>query len=224
MCGRYLLTTPGAELAAEFGLAAVPADLAPRYNIAPSQPVAVVGAKPGGTGRGLVFMKWGFVPRTAAGPTAGPRPTNARAETAGTSPLFGPSLRRRRCLVPADGFYEWRPTPAGKRAVWYRPPAGRPVAFAGVWDVWRDPADPAADAVYTCAILTVAAGGVVAGVHDRMPLVVGPADYARWLAADTPPAEVRRLLVPRVIGYDAVPVGPAVNSARTDGPECLTAA
>ncbi len=220
MCGRYTFTMTAAELAEWYGVDP-PADHAPRYNVAPSQLVAVVGRKAGTARRGLVRMRWGFVPRWAADPDAGPKPINAKAETVFTSPAFRLSARDRRCLLPADGFYEWAEVGGKKRAIHFRP-AAVPVAFAGVWDVWR-PAG-GGDPLYTCAVVTVPANDAVRPFHHRMPAVLPAAAFAPWLDPAATPGLLAALLRPYPLALSAAPVGPAVNSPRSDGPECLTPA
>lgn len=215
MCGRFTLVAGADEVAAHFHVR--PGfRLTPRYNAAPGQPVAVVGRKATGE-RGLALLRWGLVPRWAAAPT-GPRPINARAETAAVSPAFRHSFRDRRCLLPADGFLEWQR--AGGRRVphHFRPRGGGLVAFAGLWDVWGR----GADRLHTCCLLTTAAAAAVRPVHDRMPVVLPPDRWDRWLDPGTPPAEVAALLQPDpAADLEVVAVSPLVNSVRNDRPECL---
>lgn len=218
MCGRFTASQSPAELGEQYGVEP-PADYTPRYNVAPSQLVAVVGRKAGGSRRGLVRMRWGFVPRWARTPDDGPKPINAKAETVFTSPAFRQSARDRRCLIPATGFYEWAKGAAGdKQPVYFRPAVG-PVAFAGVWDVWR-PA-PGSDPLFTCAVVTVPASDAVRPYHHRMPAVLPAAAFDPWLDPGTDPGDLAALLRPYPFALSAVPVGPAVNSPRTDGPACL---
>ena len=136
-------------------------------NVAPTQLVAVIGTKAGG-GRGLAMFRWGFVPSWANEP--GPRPVNAKAETIAEKPSFRDSFRQRRCLIPADGFYEWRSTPQGKRPLHYQLKGGVPLAFAGIWDCWKGPGETQ----FTCAIVTTAANPLVQPVHNRMPVILPP--------------------------------------------------
>jgi putative SOS response-associated peptidase YedK len=209
-----------AELAEWYGVEP-PADHAPRYNAAPSQLVPVVGRKAGSARRGLVRMRWGFVPWWAADPAAGPKPINARAETAFASPAFHRSMRDRRCLLPADGFYEWAAGGGAKRPVHFRPAAG-PVALAGIWDVWAPPAG--GGRLYTCAILTVPANDAVRPTHARMPALLTADQFDRWLDPAATPAALAPLLRPYPHPLAAVAVGPAVNAAWADGPDCLAPA
>jgi putative SOS response-associated peptidase YedK len=221
MCGRFTLTTTADGLADAFGLAGPVPSLAPRYNVAPGQVVAVVGLKSDGTRRGLALLRWGLVPRWAKDPKAGPKPINARAETVRTSPAFRESFRLRRCVIPADGFYEWHPGPP-KAPYHFRPADGRPLGLAGLWDLWEG---PDGSKLATCCVLTVPANEAVGPVHGRMPLVLDPADYAHWLDPGTPATGVAALLRPCPADrLEALPVGPAVNRVANDGPECVTPA
>lgn len=222
MCGRYLFLTGAEELIGEFGLATLPDDLAPQYNVAPSHLVAVVGNKPHGAGRGLVRMRWGFVPRWAADPNAGPKPINAKSETAATNPAFRDSFRARRCLIPATGFYEWHATAAGKVPHLFRRPDGKPLAFAGLWDVWGP---KTATPLFTCTILTVPANATTSFCHHRMPAILPRDHFAAWLDAETPFADLHALLTTSPDDLlTATALNPTVNAVRNAGPDCLTPA
>src|SRR5262245_4330455 len=176
MCGRYSLYSSAADLAEWLGLPEVPA-LEPRYNVAPTQPVAAVRAGPGG-GRELVRLRWGLVTPWAADPGTGPLLINARSETAADKPAFRAALRARRCLVPADGFYEWVRQAGKRQPIHFRLRDGRPFAFAGLWERWQAPGGPA---VESCAILTTGANELVRQAHDRMPVILGPDAFGEWL-------------------------------------------
>jgi putative SOS response-associated peptidase YedK len=216
MCGRFNLHANPRAVASLFGLPTVP-ELAPRYNVAPSQPVAVVGLKPGGSARGLALMRWGLVPRWAKS-DEGPRPINARCESLMDRPTFRDNFRQRRCLIPASGFYEWAKKGGRKQPYHVRRPDGLPLAFAGLWDRWEGPGGP----LLTCAIITTAANELVKPLHDRMPAIIRPEDFARWLDPSAHPDERLPLLRPCPADVlEAVPVGAAVNNPRNDGPECL---
>jgi putative SOS response-associated peptidase YedK len=219
MCARYTLFTPGAAIAEQFRLAQVPA-LVPRYNVAPSQLVAVVGTKASGTGRGLAMFRWGFIPNWAATAT-GARPVNAKAETVAEKPSFRDSFRHRRCLIPADGFYEWRSTPEGKRPLFYRLKGAAVMALAGIWDVWAGPTEK----LFTCAIVTTSANPLVEPVHDRMPVILPPESWDAWLnPQETDAAKLLPLLQPfPAEQMEFVPASPVVNSSRHEGPDCLSA-
>jgi putative SOS response-associated peptidase YedK len=210
MCGRYELHTHPAALALAFGLAAPP-DLTPRYNIAPTQQVPIVRQNAAGV-REWVEVRWGLVPRWAKDPSIGARLINARAETAAERPAFGNAFRRHRCLLPADGFYEWKTTERGKQPVRVAMRSGEPLGLAGLYERWLAPDGVVLD---TCTILTTQANTLLAGVHDRMPVIIAPQDYARWL--DPAANEVADLLAP----YPAqamtwYPISMRVNAVRND--------
>jgi putative SOS response-associated peptidase YedK len=219
MCGRFLLFSDAPTLAGLFDLAGFP-ELAPRYNIAPTQPVAAV--RSGEAGRECVRLRWGLVPSWSRDTKVAP--INARAETAADKPLFRAALRKRRCLVPASGFYEWLALAGGKRKQPYcfRPGDERPWALAALWERWQGPDSP----VESCAILTTEANELVRPVHERMPVILPERHWSAWL---DPALQEAGQLVPLLLPYPAdamraYPVGLAVNNPRNDGPECLAAA
>jgi putative SOS response-associated peptidase YedK len=220
MCGRFNQTASGEEVAEAFGLDETPA-LAPRYNIAPTQEVAVVGVRPKTSRCGLALLKWGLVPRESLGGERGF--INARAETAWEKPSFREAFARRRCLIPATGFYEWQKIDPKRRQPWLlRLESGRQFAFAGLWE----PATATPRAVPTCTILTTEPNEVTQPIHDRMPVILDPSEYTRWLdPAVTIPAEVRPLLRPfPAAAMTAYPVTTAVNNPSFDDPACLARA
>ncbi len=219
MCGRFNQTASGEEVAEAFDLDEAPG-LAPRYNIAPTQPIAVVGIQPKTARRGLAILTWGLVPRTSLGGERGF--INARSETAWEKASFREAFLRRRCLIPATGFYEWQKLDARRRQPWViRLASGRVFGLAGLWE----PA-PAAGGSPTCTILTTEPNDLARPIHDRMPVILDPADYARWLDPGvTVPAEVRPLLRPfPADAMTAYPVTSAVNNPAFDDPACLTPA
>ncbi len=218
MCGRFTLAKPPRDLAKLFQLAEPPEELLPRYNIAPSQFVAVVGRKPDGSGRGLVNMSWGFVPRWAKSPKDGPRPINARYETIRTSPPFRDSFKDRRCLIPADGYFEWkRPE---KIPFHIRPAEGEIMAFAGIWDYWKGDSS-----LYTCAIITVPANESMRQFHERMPAILRPDQYDAWLDPATFAADAFALLGSAADDFLLpVQVGSIVNYVKNDSPDCIAPA
>jgi len=217
MCGRFTQAAPGEIVAELFELPSVP-DLPPRWNIAPTQDVAAVRAGAGGR-RELVRLHWGLVPSWAKERSIGARMINARAETAAEKPAFRAALRARRCLIAADGFYEWRRVGARKQPFHIAFRDGRAFAFAGVWERWQA---GQGEALESCAILTTAANEVVAPVHDRMPVIVAPGAYAEWLAADArDPSRLAPLLAPYPPEeMHAVPVGLRVNNPANDDAAC----
>ena len=217
MCGRFTQAAPGAVVAEVFALPEAP-ELAPRYNIAPTQEVAAVRAGAAG-GRELVALHWGLIPAWANDRTMAARMINARAETLAAKPAFRSALRARRCLVVADGFYEWRKVGAGKRPYFIGLASARPFGFAGLWERW---AGAGGDAVESCTIVTTVANELVAPIHDRMPVILEPAEFALWLdPALRDPEALQALLRPRAAaGMVAYPVSELVNSPRNDVPEC----
>ena len=217
MCGRFLLLSSGREVAEAFDLTGIP-DLEKRYNIAPTQAVAAVRA--GEAGRECVRLRWGLVPPWSKGMSQAP--INARSETAADKPMFRHALRKRRCLVPASGFYEWVKLGTGKQPFCFRPWDERPWAFAGLWERWEGPDGP----VESCCILTTGANELVRPVHDRMPVILPRQHWAEWL---DPALQEAGGVVPLLRPYPAdamraYPVGPLVNNPRNNLPECLAPA
>jgi putative SOS response-associated peptidase YedK len=219
MCGRFTLFEADKVLSREFGVSNIP-PLSPRYNIAPFQPVAAVRAGPAGTGRELALLRWGLIPSWSKDPSIGNRLINARAETAREKPSFRNAFRRHRCLIPASGFYEWKRQERGKQPYFVRMRDGRPFAFAGLWDRWESPDE---GVIETCAILTTAPNTVLAPIHDRMPVILPPAEYARWLDPALLNTEsLAPLLVPfPPEGMLAFPVSSRVNAPTVDDEKCI---
>lgn len=216
MCGRYSLTTPPEAMRQVFGFAERP-DLAPRYNLAPGQPAPAVRATGEAGGRTLVMLRWGLVPGWAEDPAAGARRINARAETVAEKPSFRAAFRRRRCLIPADGFYEWRRAGGGRRPWHVRRPDGGVLALAGLYERWQA---PGGEPLETCAIVTTEANAVVRPIHHRMPVIVAPGAFAIWLEGGT--AAAGDLLRPAPDdALEAYPVSRRVNDVRNDDPACL---
>ncbi|MEO0406135.1 MAG: SOS response-associated peptidase [Cyanobacteria bacterium P01_A01_bin.135] len=216
MCGRFTLRASGEAIAAAFDLNEVP-DVEPRYNIAPSQSVLAVTT----SDRQTRYLRWGLVPHWAKDIKIGYRLINARAETAAEKPSFRQAFRRRRCLVLADGFYEWqRPTTDRKQPFYFYQPHQPPFGFAGLWETWQDPDN---QPLQSCTLLTGPANDDVASVHHRMPIILAPEAYDLWLDAETPvPALQKFLSEYQAQPLLAHPVSTAVNSPRQDSPE-LTA-
>ena len=193
--------------------------------MAPTDPVAAVVEHHGE--RVVDEFRWGLVPFYAKSPKDGARLINARSETVERSPAFRTAFARHRCIVPADAFYEWRRhrEPASGRVIRSEPFAvrhddGTPLALAGLWSIWRDPETAAR--LYTCTILTTDPNDLLARIHDRMPVVLDPADWSAWLAESTPPDQLRMLLRPAPAeSFAAYAVSPAVNNVRNEGPELL---
>jgi putative SOS response-associated peptidase YedK len=218
MCGRYVLTATPDEVRALFGYLDAE-DFPPRYNIAPTQPIAIVRLEKGA--RRFALVRWGLIPAWVKDPKAFRLLFNARSESVIDKPSFRGAMRYRRCLVPASGFYEWRKGAGkAKQAFWIRPRSGGLVAFAGLWETWSDRDGGEID---SGLILTTAANATLAPIHDRMPVVIAPADFDRWLAvSDFPPEAVADLLRPPPDDlFETVPVSDRVNAARNDGPDLL---
>jgi putative SOS response-associated peptidase YedK len=218
MCGRYSLTTPAEALVGLFDAGPLD-DFQPRYNIAPTQTVPVVRVDVDGA-REWAWLRWGLVPSWSKDPSIGSRMINARAETASEKPSFRAAMRRRRCLVPADGFYEWRKTGAQSQPYRIELAVGGALAFAGLWEHWRG--DNEQD-IESFTILTTAANGDLSAIHHRMPVILPPEHYESWLmitAAD--PELLRPMLAPYAAGHlIARPVSRHVNNPRNDDPACL---
>ncbi len=237
MRGRYTSTSTVSDLASVFEVEEVRADpLPPRYNVAPSLPVyavALTRPKDGeeedkGPHRALGTFKWGLVPSWAKDPSIGNRMINARAEGIAEKPAYRRAVARRRCLIPADAFYEWQRRtgrdgkPAGKLPYAVRRRDGQPMALAGIWEVWRDKEDPEAEPVRTCAIVTTDANSLMAPIHDRMPVILEKPDWAAWLDPSTDMEVVQGLMVPAADGVlEAYPVSTQVNNVANDGPQLI---
>ncbi len=216
MCGRYSLATPVDDLVEVFDVPPVTFEWGPRYNIAPTQDVPVVASDRRGTRLGL--LRWGLVPFWANDPSIGSRMINARAETLFEKPAFKEAAVSRRCLIPADGFYEWAMEGGRKVPHWIHAPDREPMGFAGIWERWH-PGDP--EAIYSMAIITVDANDQIRHLHGRMPAIVPFADRRTWLDTETPTADALSLLKPYEQSLDAYPVSTLVNSPANDVPECI---
>jgi putative SOS response-associated peptidase YedK len=196
-------------------------DLGPRYNVAPTQPIEVVLQRE--DGRFIELHRWGLVPSYAKSVSVGNRLINARAETIATTPAFRASFARRRCIIPADGFYEWRREPGGKRKQPFLIHAAddQPLAFAGLWSPWKDPAT--GDWLLSAAVVTTRANGVVGRLHDRMPVILEASDWPIWADPDIrDPGLLTDLLRPAADGLlTLTAVSAAVNNANNEGPELL---
>jgi putative SOS response-associated peptidase YedK len=217
MCGRYTLATPKERLAEEFGFENSSVELPPSYNIAPTQGVTAV-LEEGGQRR-LEVLRWGLIPPWADDPQIGSRMINARSETASEKPSFRRAFRERRCLIPADGFYEWRRTNGAKQPYYIHMQDGRPFAFAGLWESWSKGGE---GEVRTCTILTTGANAIVGEIHERMPVIVAPDAYEVWLDSASEKDELRGLLAPfSEEEMEAYPVSRFVNSPSNNDPRCV---
>ena len=219
MCGRFTLFEADAILSKEFG-APISFGLAPRYNIAPSQQILAVRPSTGKGGREAALLRWGLIPHWAKDPSIGNRMINARAETVAEKPAFRRAFRKQRCLIPADGFFEWQKLDRKKQPFYIRMRDRRPFAFAGLWERWEA---PGSEIIETCTILTTDANDVLKPLHDRMPVILPPSEYALWI--DPGISDGERLL-PLLRSFptqemEAFPVGIAVNNPKMDDQHCI---
>jgi putative SOS response-associated peptidase YedK len=237
MCGRYTSTSSVGDLASIFEVDEVKAEaLPPRYNVAPTLDVyAVALSRPKDEKavprRTLGTFRWGLIPSWAKDPSVGNRMINARAEGIAEKPAFRAAVARRRCIIPADAFYEWQRRtgrdgkPAGKLPYVIARRDGQPMAFGGLWEAWRDRVNPAGEpptTIRSCAIVTTSANEMMAAIHDRMPVVLGRDDWAAWLDPASDTTTVERLMVPAPAEwFEAYPVSTLVNKVGNDGPELL---
>ncbi len=227
MCGRFLSLSSLDDLVAHLGVDEVATDPLPeRYNVAPSMEIYAAIDRTGT--RRLGRLRWGFLPSWAKSPRGGRQPINARIETVASSRMFARSFAQRRCLLPADGFYEWQEDPNGgpKQPYHLADPDGAPLVFAGIWTSWRDPQDEDAAPIFSTAIVTGPARGAIADLHDRMPIILPSTLWDDWAGADPDAAPhlvdaVAALAPPRL---RATPISTRVNNVRNDGPELLTPA
>lgn len=219
MCGRFTLTAEVSALQENFPWLYIPAEISSRYNIAPTQPVAVVAND--GKNR-LDFYTWGLIPSWAKDPQIGSRMINARAETLAEKPSFKAALRRRRCLILADGFYEWQkqPTSKAKIPIYIHLASHQPFAFAGLWEMWNS---IDGSMILSCTIITTEPNELMQTIHNRMPVILPEESYQKWLEpGEQNPEELSPLLKPypadQMVAY---PVSTLVNSPANDLPECV---
>ena len=222
MCGRFTLTVNPAEVQETFSSYTFPQQFAPRFNIAPTQPVLVIPNEDQNTAD---FFVWGLIPMWAKDPSIGNRMINARAETLEEKPAFRGSLKYKRCLVLADGFYEWKAS-EGKKAktpFFIHMKDRKPFAFAGLWDAWNS---PDGSLVKSCTIITTEPNELTGIIHNRMPVILHPRDYARWLdPSPQTPDQLKPLLKPFPADLmNAYPVSPLVNTPANDKPELVVPA
>ena len=219
MCGRYTLTTTSQLIEALFAVENTQ-KLEPRYNIAPTQQVPVCRVSNDGN-RELVELRWGLIPGWSREPKSSDGIINARAETVRIKPSFRGPFRNRRCLIPADGYYEWQARDGQKQPHYIRMKNGAPFAFAGLWDLWvgRD----GNTSIESCAIITTDANEMLSPIHARMPVIIAQEQYGQWLDRETSDVEsLQNLLQPfSVDAMDTYPVSRLVNNPRNDGEECF---
>lgn len=216
MCGRFTLVSPSVAVTERFH-ASTPAGLRPRYNIAPGQDILCVVM---GVARGIEPMRWGLIPSWAKDPAIGNRLINARAETLAEKPSFRSAFAKRRCLIAADGFYEWRPAGKRKVPVYIVLKSRKPFGFAGLYETWRA---PDGSEIRTCTIITTGANDLVRPVHDRMPVIVSEDAEDRWLdPAENNLGLLQAILTPYPAAeMDAYDVTPVVNNPAHDAPDCI---
>ena len=219
MCGRFSLSQPAEAIAEVFALTEV-LRLEPRYNIAPTQLVATVLRKPEHSDRQFQLLRWGLIPSWAKDPAIGARLINARAETVTEKPSFRTAFRHRRCLVVADGFYEWQRQERKKQPFYFRLQDGKPFAFAGLWEHWEA---PDGELTESCTILTTAANELLRPIHDRMPVILDRKDYDLWLDPAVQKIEpLQHMLCPyqseAMVSYA---VSTVVNNPANNSPECI---
>ncbi len=217
MCGRFTLISNISELQGRFGFVMEPADIRPRYNIAPTQQVLTVvndGERHG------ELMRWGLVPSWAKDIKIGSRMINAVSETAAAKPAFRSAFRRRRCLVLADGFYEWLKEGKQRFPMYFTQKSGEPMAFAGLWENWKS---PEGEWIRSCSILTTAANSFIEPIHNRMPVILSAETEPLWLDPLTEtPDTLEPLLLPAPIELLQIQeVSPTVNNVRYDNPDCV---
>jgi putative SOS response-associated peptidase YedK len=216
MCGRYTLRTSVEALAERFELDEYPSSISANYNIAPTQGVAAVIAED--RKRKLEMLHWGLIPSWADDPSVGNRMINARAETVSTKPSFRTAFKYHRCLLLADGFYEWQKTENGKQPYYIRMEDDSPFAFAGLWESWQNGKE-----IRSATIITTDANDVVAPIHDRMPVILHPEDYYLWLDPDFEEKEPLTLLLKPYPAetMEAYPVSRSVNSPSNNEPSII---
>jgi len=219
MCGRFSQTASTEVITQQFALDDLPL-FKPRYNIAPSQPIAAIRIEPDTTTRNLVMLRWGLVPSWAKDPKIGNQCINAKAETVGEKPSFRSAFKKRRCLILATGFYEWQAQGRTKQPMWIGLRSRRPFAFAGLWEHWK-PAEGVS--LETCTIITTEPNDLMAPIHNRMPVILAPASYDQWLDPTFQQAETLKALLRPFPSEEltAYPVSTLVNNPRHDAPQCL---
>ena len=219
MCGRFILTSPGKDIQDQFELQHEP-ELTPRYNIAPTQMVAVVRFDQETTAKQFEMLKWGLVPFWAKDASIGPRLINARCETLGQKPAYRAAFKSRRCLIPTNGFYEWMKEKEKKQPYLIRLADESLFAFAGLWEHWKG---PDGSTIESCTVITTEANDLVRPIHDRMPVIIPRKDYDSWLNPEMLGQETFQSLLQPYPSSEMVffPVNPKVNKATYENPDCI---
>lgn len=222
MCGRFVGYRDLETLQAHFPIDRVEAHLSPSYNVAPAQLVPVIVRQ--GNENVLRTFRWGLIPFWAKDPSIGNRMINARSETVDAKPSFRSAFRTRRCLIPADGFYEWKGEAGQKQPMYITLPGGGPFGFAGLWEVWDD-GGKAETPLYSCTVLTTEACPSIREVHHRMPVILKPEAFSQWIDGGTPPGTLKEILRTQIqMEFTARPVSRAVNSARNNSADLINEA
>lgn len=219
MCGRYALYGPVSRLSERFDAELDGFDFAPRYNAAPMQFLPVIRQRPGGA-RILHLLRWGLVPSWSKDEAIATKAINARGESVAEKPSFRAAFRRRRCIVPVNGFFEWQTVAGDKQPFYIHPVEGEFFGLAGLWERWTRPSD--GESLDTFTIVTTTANAAMRPLHDRMPVILAPTDYAAWLSADTAADQAQVLIQPFPEAMlAAYPVSTAVGNVRNDRPELI---
>lgn len=221
MCGRYTLRTPASVIASHFQLGLFdPDSLTPRFNIAPTQNIAAVRVNSASGSREIVNLRWGLIPSWADDPSISARMINARGETVATKPSFRAAFKKRRCLVPADGYYEWRRDGKSKTPFHIRRPDGGVFALAAIWETW----EREGRRIESCAFLTTSPNPALAAIHDRMPVILSPADFSTWLDPEISKPDALEPLIRACPDetLTASAVSTWVNSPTHDDERCVT--
>jgi len=219
MCGRFVSYRDLEALRAHFPIDRVEATLTPSYNVAPTQMIPAIVRQD--DENVLRTFRWGLVPFWAKDPSIGNKMINARSETVDAKPSFNNAFKKRRCLIPADGFYEWKGPKGSKQPVFITLPDGEPLGFAGLWEIWDDKGK-AEEPLYTCTIITTEASSVMKDIHHRMPVILKPEAFKEWIKADTP-LETLKEIISTHTHKDLVfrPVSKAVNSVQNNSADLI---
>ncbi|PSB28884.1 SOS response-associated peptidase [Chlorogloea sp. CCALA 695] len=217
MCGRFTLSQPTDAIASAFNIAQIP-PLEPRYNIAPTQLIPSILSAPGGE-KQLQMLRWGLIPSWAKDAKIGAKLINARAETVSEKPSFKAAFKRRRCLIVADGFYEWQRQEKQKQPYYFRLQNSQLFAFAGLWEQWKSPDE---DIINSCTVLTTEANDLLRPIHDRMPVILESKDYELWLDSEAQQPQLQQLLRPyQAALMTSYTVSTKVNNPKNNTPECI---
>ena len=217
MCGRFILSQPTDAIASAFNIAQIP-PLEPRYNIAPTQLIPSILSAPGGE-KQLQMLRWGLIPSWAKDAKISAKLINARAETVSEKPSFKAAFKRRRCLIIADGFYEWQRQEKKKQPYYFRLQNAQLFAFAGLWEQWKSPDE---DIINSCTILTTEANDLLRPIHDRMPVILESKDYGLWLDSEAQQPQLQQLLRPYQADLmTSYTVSTKVNNPKNNTPECI---